>query len=77
MTAQNTTAKTATTAAPLHPLLAHRGSPRGFDPRHRLDDSTVTALLEAARWAPSANNSQPWRFLRVRRPLRLGDDRHR
>ena len=27
------------------------------------DDSPANGLLEAARWAPSANNSQPWRFL--------------
>jgi nitroreductase len=57
-----TTGKTATTAAPLHPLLAERWSPRGFDPRHELTDSQLTALLEAARWAPSASNTQPWRF---------------
>lgn len=55
--------RTASTAAPVHPLLAERWSPRGFDARHRLDSTTVTALLEAARWAPSANNTQPWRFL--------------
>lgn len=59
--------KAATTAAPLHPLLAERWSPRGFDAAHQLDDVTVTSLLEAARWAPSASNSQPWRFLVARR----------
>jgi nitroreductase len=59
--------KTATTAVPLHPLLAERWSPRGFDRTHELDDAQLTALLEAARWAPSAANSQPWRFLVTRR----------
>jgi nitroreductase len=54
--------KTARTAAPLHPLLASRWSPRALDPRHQLDRSALTALLEAARWAPSASNTQPWRF---------------
>jgi nitroreductase len=54
--------KTARTAAPLHPLLASRWSPRALDPDHRLDDERLTALLEAARWAPSASNTQPWRF---------------
>lgn len=54
-------------AAPLHPLLAERWSPRSFDPEHRLDDADLHPLLEAARWAPSANNSQPWRFLVTRR----------
>ncbi|MFY1694718.1 MULTISPECIES: nitroreductase family protein [unclassified Solwaraspora] len=59
--------KTATTAEPLHPLLAQRWSPRAFDPDHQLTDQQVTALLEAARWAPSAGNSQPWRFAVARR----------
>lgn len=55
--------KTAETCVPLHPLLAERWSPRGLDAGHELDQDAVLALLEAARWAPSANNSQPWRFL--------------
>lgn len=59
--------KPADTSAPLHPLLAERWSPRGFDTEHVLDDADLVALLEAARWAPSANNSQPWRFLVARR----------
>ncbi len=59
MTAQ----KTAATSVPVHPLLAQRWSPRGLDADHELDQRSVLALLEAARWAPSANNSQPWRFL--------------
>ena len=62
-----TSLKTADTAVPVHPLLAQRWSPRGFDTTHRLDDASLTALLEAARWAPSANNTQPWRFLVARR----------
>lgn len=55
--------KPATTDVPLHPLLARRWSPRGFDNAHALTPEQLTALLEAARWAPSANNSQPWRFV--------------
>jgi nitroreductase len=58
-----TESRTATTSAPLHPLLADRWSPRAFDPVAQLTVQQVTALLEAARWAPSAANSQPWRFL--------------
>lgn len=61
------TTKAATTTAEVHPLLTGRWSPRGFDRAHTLGDRTLTALLEAARWAPSANNSQPWRFLVTRR----------
>ena len=59
--------KTASTTVPVHPLLAERWSPRGFDRAHQIGDDHVTALLEAARWAPSASNSQPWRFLVARR----------
>jgi len=59
--------KTASTTVPVHPLLAERWSPRGFDQAHELSDDDLTALLEAARWAPSAGNSQPWRFLVTRR----------
>jgi nitroreductase len=57
----------ATTDTAIHPLLASRRSPRAFDPGHVLDDAALTALLEAARWAPSSTNSQPWRFLVGRR----------
>lgn len=56
------TTRTDTTPVEIHPLLAERWSPRAFD-RTPLADDDVTALLEAARWAPSAMNSQPWRFL--------------
>src|SRR3954451_10078893 len=59
MTAQ----KTAATSVPVHPLLTQRWSPRGLVADHELDQRSVLALLEAARWAPSANNRQPWRFL--------------
>jgi nitroreductase len=64
--------KTASTTVPVHPLLAERWSPRGFDAAHEIGDEALTALLEAARWAPSAGNSQPWRFLVTRR----GEEAH-
>lgn len=51
----------------LHPFLADRWSPRAFDTHHDLGTADVRALLEAARWAPSAGNGQPWRFLVGRR----------
>ena len=60
------TNKDADTSADLHPLLIERWSPRGFDREHRLNDAQITRLLEAARWAPSANNTHPWRFLLAR-----------
>ena len=62
-----TSSRTAGTSVPVHDLLASRWSPRGFDRSHRLDDDSLSGLLEAARWAPSANNTQPWRFLVARR----------
>lgn len=34
-----------------------------FDAGHVLDRGDLAVLLEAARWAPSAGNSQPWRFV--------------
>ena len=64
--------KTASTTVPVHPLLAERWSPRGFDQAHEIGEDSLTALLEAARWAPSAQNSQPWRFLVTRR----GEEAH-
>ncbi|WUA22698.1 nitroreductase family protein [Streptomyces canus] len=46
----------------IHPLLARRFSPYRFDPSAVVDDLALGLLLEAARWAPSAGNSQPWGF---------------
>ncbi|MET9216220.1 MULTISPECIES: nitroreductase family protein [unclassified Nocardia] len=57
----------------LHPLLAGRYSPRAFDPVGTVDDETLDVLLEAARWAPSAGNSQPWSFY----PARPGEVEHK
>ncbi|MFD4638276.1 nitroreductase family protein [Lentzea sp. NPDC058436] len=59
--------KNASTDVPVHPLLSARWSSRAFDPGHELADGQLTALLEAARWAPSASNTQPWRFAVARR----------
>ncbi|MFY1689284.1 nitroreductase family protein [Plantactinospora sp. WMMB782] len=53
--------------AQLSPILATRWSPHAFDPVADLTDTEVASLLEAARWAPSADNTQPWRFLVGRR----------
>ncbi len=43
--------------------LRSRWSPSVFDDTHELATAEVETLLEAARWAPSAGNSQPWRFV--------------
>jgi len=57
--------KPAETAVPIHPLLADRWSGRAFDSRD-VTRPELVALLEAARWAPSSANEQPWRFVVVR-----------
>ena len=56
-------APTGPSDAALHPLLAGRWSPTRFDTAHRISDGDVELILEAARWAPSAGNSQPWAFI--------------
>lgn len=43
--------------------LRSRWSPSVFDDQHELTDAELTRLLEAAQWAPSAGNRQPWRYL--------------
>jgi nitroreductase len=57
----------------LHPLLAGRWSPTVFDTADEVSGPEVDLLLEAARWAPSAGNSQPWAFIVGCR----GDETHR
>jgi nitroreductase len=47
---------------PVHPLFLERWSPRAFT-GERLPTETLMTMLEAARWAPSAYNIQPWRFV--------------
>ena len=59
--------KKADTSVELHPILAERWSPRSFDGNAELSIRDLTGILEAARWAPSSNNSQPWRFVVARR----------
>jgi nitroreductase len=47
---------------PIDPQFVNRWSPRAFSPE-TLDNATLLTFLEAARWAPSSYNSQPWRFI--------------
>lgn len=61
------TSRRAATEAPLIDPLADRWSPRAFDPAAVVDTETLRTIFEAARWAPSANNTQPWRFIVARR----------
>jgi nitroreductase len=45
------------------PLIEKRWSPRAFDAGRPVRVSTLASLFEAARWAPSTGNSQPWQFI--------------
>jgi nitroreductase len=47
---------------PIHPLLADRWSPYAFDPRP-VSAEDLRSIFEAARWAPSSYNEQPWRYV--------------
>ena len=53
----------AKTSVPIHDLLAQRWSPRAYDQSRRVSREHLAALLEAARWAPSCNGDEPWRYL--------------
>jgi nitroreductase len=52
----------AETSVPVHEIIATRRSPRSFNESATISNEDLTAILEAARWAPSAFNGQPWRF---------------
>lgn len=43
--------------------LERRWSPRAFSHTEVLDSATLGPAFEAARWAPSSGNSQPWSFV--------------
>jgi nitroreductase len=74
MTITDTAApNTADTTTPIHPTLATRWSPRSFEATTPIDETLLNAALEAARWAPSAGNTQPARFIVARRGTREFD----
>jgi nitroreductase len=54
------------TQGPIDPLFTRRWSPRAFT-GEGIDQAQLLSFLEAARWAPSSFNAQPWRFLYARR----------
>ena len=47
---------------PVFDLVTRRWSPRAYSDR-KLESGMLRTILEAARWAPSSNNEQPWRFI--------------
>jgi nitroreductase len=52
----------AETSVPIHELLSERWSPRAFDNR-AVEPEKLRSLVEAARWAASSYNAQPWYFI--------------
>jgi nitroreductase len=66
--------KPANTDLPIHELALRRWSPRAFADQSVSDDD-LRLLLEAARWAPSAMNEQPWRLIVARRENREEHER--
>lgn len=54
--------KPAITSQPINDLIQQRWSPRALS-NEPIDRVTMIKLLEAARWAASRNNTQPWRFV--------------
>ena len=63
-----------TTRFPIHDLLRTRHSPLAFSDRD-VSDEQLGSLFEAARWAPSCYNVQPWHFLVARRNNGEGHER--
>lgn len=51
---------------PINPLILNRWSPRAMTGED-LDNEEIMSLFEAARWAPSSYNNQPWRFIYAKR----------
>jgi len=47
---------------PVHTLIQNRWSPRAFSEKP-ISDQALRSLFEAARWAPSSSNEQPWAFI--------------
>jgi nitroreductase len=58
----NMTAKIAPTEVDIHELIAGRWSPRAYSDQP-VSREQLHQVLEAARWAPSSFNLQPWRFV--------------
>jgi nitroreductase len=51
---------------PIDPMFLERWSPRAFN-GEPINTEDLLTMLEAARWAASSFNSQPWRFVYARR----------
>ena len=58
--------KPAPTDVPVHELIRNRWSPRAFADQS-VSPEVLSSLFEAARWAPSSNNEQPWAYIVARK----------
>lgn len=58
--------KTPETEHEVHSLITKRWSPRSFSDR-KIEAEQLNQLFEAARWAASANNEQPWQYVYAHR----------
>ena len=67
-------AKAANPDHPVHELIVKRWSPYGFSGRP-VSKTDLCALFEAARWAASSYNEQPWRFIVATKAEPEGHDR--
>jgi len=61
-----TTANSRIADHPIEPIFLERWSPRAFT-GEAISEPELRTMFEAARWAPSSYNSQPWRFVYARR----------
>jgi len=55
--------KHADTSHDILDVIRERWSPRAFDPARDVPTGDLKRVFEAARWAPSSFNEQPWRFV--------------
>jgi nitroreductase len=51
----------------INPLILNRWSPRAMSWAEELSNEELMSLFEAAKWAPSSANAQPWRFIYAKR----------
>ena len=65
--------KNRSTTHEINSLIINRWSPRSFVPEE-ISDKELFSLFEAARWAPSSSNSQPWRFIYAKRNSKNWND---
>ncbi|MBN1914494.1 MAG: nitroreductase family protein [Parachlamydiales bacterium] len=58
---------------PIDDRILHRWSPRSFT-QEPISDEQLFSLFEAAKWAPSSYNNQPWRFIYAKKNTPFWND---